>query len=327
MISISTMSVGAPYVSHSSTERRYSIYSPALQLLAETATTSASAPPIAHEYIWFGGEPLAQVETTTGAVHWYFTDHLGAPVLTTDATGSIDWRVEREPYGAIYAVRAGAGRHQPLGLPGQEYDASSDRQYNVFRWYRAGWGRYTQSDPVGVVQLGFVSPPESRRAPINHLFGYVNASPTGAIDPLGLKPCASGQCSDCPSGVWTVEETSSVAYLTWGFEWEGTSTYRCWGNKLACSVYSKCQALGGGWTVGAGAGFGWIGGKTCSCAEDVTKTSSISGGAGPGYATWSTGPKCSGLTAGVATNFVKLSVPSAYLAGVVCSSKSMGCTK
>lgn len=173
MISRSTMSLGASYVSHSSTERRYSIYSPALQLLAGTATTSSSAPPIAHEYIWFGGEPLAQVETTTGAVHWYFNDHLGAPVLTTSSTGSIDWRVEREPYGERYATRVGADRHQPLGLPGQEYDGSSDRQYNIFRWYRPGWGRYTQADPIGL-KGG------------SHLYAYGGDAPLTHIDPLGL---------------------------------------------------------------------------------------------------------------------------------------------
>src|SRR5207249_3059768 len=24
------------------------------------------------------------------------------------------------------------------------------KAYNIFRWYRGGWGRYTQSDPIGV---------------------------------------------------------------------------------------------------------------------------------------------------------------------------------
>ncbi len=43
--------------------------------------------------------------------------------------------------------------------------------YNVFRWYRAGWGRYLQSDPLSPI-LGY---------------WYSRANPTNWVDPLGLK--------------------------------------------------------------------------------------------------------------------------------------------
>jgi RHS repeat-associated protein len=115
----------------------------------------------------------------TDTVKWTFTDHLGAPVVQTNNTGAVTWRVEREPYGETFAIRAGSDQHQPLGFPGQEEEqlgggvASSDRRYNIFRWYRAGWGGYTQSDPVG-----------SRYA--THLYLYATARPITRIDPLGL---------------------------------------------------------------------------------------------------------------------------------------------
>jgi hypothetical protein len=65
-------------------------------------------------------------------------------VTQTDATATVTWRVEYEPYGEVFAYRTGATRHQPLRFPGQEYDsAAPERAYNIFRWYRAGWGRYT----------------------------------------------------------------------------------------------------------------------------------------------------------------------------------------
>jgi hypothetical protein len=89
------------------TKRRYSLYTPELNLLAETVATTASAPAIAHEYVWFGGVPRAQIETSTNTIHYYFNDHLGTPVLTTNGTGTVDWRIEREPYGKRYAVRTG----------------------------------------------------------------------------------------------------------------------------------------------------------------------------------------------------------------------------
>ena len=47
-------------------------------------------------------------------------------------------------------------------------------EYNIFRWYRSGWGRYTQSDPIGL-RGGY------------NLFQYAAADPVGTSDPLGLE--------------------------------------------------------------------------------------------------------------------------------------------
>lgn len=69
----------------------------------------------------------------------------------------------------IAEVRSGLDRHQPLAFPGQEHDGTEDLAYNVFRWYRAGWGRYTQVDRVG-------SP----------IYAYADGNPVRAIDPLKL---------------------------------------------------------------------------------------------------------------------------------------------
>lgn len=48
----------------------------------------------------------------------------------------------------------------------------AEEDYNVFRWYRAGWGRYTSADPIGL------------RAGTN-LFAYVAGNPTQYVDPFG----------------------------------------------------------------------------------------------------------------------------------------------
>ena len=59
------------------------------------------------------------------------------------------WRIEAEPFGTTWRTRTGAAADQRLRFPGQEFDAQSpERGYNVFRWYRQGWGRYAQSDPI-----------------------------------------------------------------------------------------------------------------------------------------------------------------------------------
>ncbi len=154
---------------------RYSLYTPELNLMAETEQTTAPTPAIAYEYVWFGGQPVAQFDIATNTTHWTFTDHLGTTILQTNAAGAVDWRVEYEPYGTFDALRAGATRHQPLRFPGQEYDgASADRSYNVFRWYRVGWGKYTQADPLEF------------KGGIN-LFAYALENTLRYKDPLGLK--------------------------------------------------------------------------------------------------------------------------------------------
>jgi RHS repeat-associated protein len=152
--------------------RSYSFYTPELQLLAETALTDAATPSIAYDYVWFGGEPLVQVNTTTGEIAYDFNDHLGAPLLQTATAGALVWRAEREPYGNRYLVRTGGDRHQPLGLPGQEHSESAPLQYNIHRWYRSGWGRYIESDAV-----------ESSQP-----YDYSFDNPIRYVDPLGLFP-------------------------------------------------------------------------------------------------------------------------------------------
>ena len=91
--------------------------------MAETDLSSATTPSITHEYVWFGGRPIAQLDGPS-TIHWTFADHLATPILQTTATATIDWRVEFEPYGTVYTYRAGTSNHQPLRFPGQEYDTT-----------------------------------------------------------------------------------------------------------------------------------------------------------------------------------------------------------
>jgi RHS repeat-associated protein len=154
-------------------QSRYNLYTPELTLLAETETSGASAKAIAWQYVFFGGEPMAQIENATGAMHWYFTDHLGTPILTTDVAGMVDWSVEREPYGL--SVSTIADRHQPLSFPGQEHKDGLPA-YNVFRFYESHGGRYTQADPIGLA------------GGINE-YRYGAANPLIYVDLFGLKVC------------------------------------------------------------------------------------------------------------------------------------------
>lgn len=154
------------------------LYTPETQLLAETAVTSAPSKPIAYCYLWFGGMPVASVESATNTTRWYADDHLGTPFLQTGPTGAVAWRAEHTPYGDIYATRNGAGIHQPLRLPGQVAQDGSNLYNNVFRWYRSGWGAYTQVDPLF-------------KYAVKQPYAYADENPIRRSDPSGLKAIAT----------------------------------------------------------------------------------------------------------------------------------------
>jgi RHS repeat-associated protein len=185
-------------------EIQTSVYSPELQLLArsfrvaapEPGTIDAGGPPPfdGTDFIWFAGQPVAQASTDPSVpLRFTFTDHLGTPILQTDSTAQIVWRAEYEPFGNIFTYRTGdADDPQILRLPGQEHEAltstdNTDVNYNIFRWYRSGWGRYTPADPL------FGRDPNA-----NDAYGYAKENPLSFTDPTGL--LAEAICSKIAVG-------------------------------------------------------------------------------------------------------------------------------
>ncbi len=146
-------------------------YTPELKMLNVVSPTYGRVADV----IWFGSRPVADHDEST--VRYTFTDHLDTPILQTVSNGAVVWRVEYEPFGNVYALRAGdAADDQPLRFPGQQVaynTGSGEETYNVFRWYRSGWGRYTQADPIGI------------HGGLN-LYAYVNGQPTAHTDRFGL---------------------------------------------------------------------------------------------------------------------------------------------
>jgi RHS repeat-associated protein len=129
------------------------------------------------DIIWFGSTPIAQINSG-GTRRYTLVDHLGTPILQTDANATIIWQAEYEPYGDLWTLRTGTSRFdQPLRFPGQELAMTwegHEENFNIFRWYGAGLARYSQPDPVG--------PGGSLNT-----YGYVDDDPIDSIDPLGLE--------------------------------------------------------------------------------------------------------------------------------------------
>ena len=130
------------------------------------------------EYIWLmpevgatgpnGGDdglggymPLATAVGQTGTLNWLHAHHHGAPILTTNATGTV------VPYPA----------HAVLGFPGQfansQQLAGAQHYYNRYRDYDVNTGRYIQADPIGL-------------AGDDNPYAYAGGNPLRYMDPKGL---------------------------------------------------------------------------------------------------------------------------------------------
>jgi RHS repeat-associated protein len=121
------------------------------------------------DYIYVGSMPVATI--SSGQVYFLLDDRLGTPQLATDINQNVVWAANYGPFGEMSSVPSGI--IQNLRLPGQEYDAETGLYHNGFRDYVPEWGRYLETDPIGL-------------AGGLNTYGYVNANPLAAADPLGL---------------------------------------------------------------------------------------------------------------------------------------------
>jgi RHS repeat-associated protein len=119
------------------------------------------------------------------ALYFIHADHLNTPRLVADAGGTTVWQWDQhEPFGSNPPDENPSGRgvfEMPLRFLGQYRDAETALQYNYFRDYDAGLGRYVEADPLGIA----TSWPRPLGANVNHLYSYVGGAPLNFYDPFG----------------------------------------------------------------------------------------------------------------------------------------------
>jgi RHS repeat-associated protein len=124
------------------------------------------------------------------------TDHLWTPIALTTSQGQLEWRAQHEAFGTP-RVDANATASTPWRFPGQYADSETGLSHNLWRHYDQRVGRYTQSDPIGLMGGA-------------NLHSYARNSPTKFGDPNGLSPVpnwtqAPRQC--WPTGGYTCCQT------------------------------------------------------------------------------------------------------------------------
>ena len=160
----------------SGTGTRRFLYDPDGRVLGEYG---ASAADVHAEYIWalpqaandnapFGGgdgvggyAPLAVATPDSGGtiqLNWVHGNHLGVPILTTDASGN---------------PATTPNDYLAPGFPGQSR-VIADLYYNRYRDYDPSTGRYIQADPIGLA-----GGPNS--------YVYAENNPMRYVDPEGLQ--------------------------------------------------------------------------------------------------------------------------------------------
>jgi RHS repeat-associated protein len=177
------------------TSTRRFVYDRAGRILGEYG---ASATDVKAEFIWlhpendngpFGGDdgaggyaPLAVAvpdTATTTKLQWTHGNHLGAPMLTSDATG---------------AVVTSTGYDAPM-FPGQTRTLA-DLYYNMYRDYDPTTGRYMQADPIGLA-----GDPNPYAYAMNNPVRYID--PTGKFVPaLCLTPLGAAACAAAGDLAW-----------------------------------------------------------------------------------------------------------------------------
>ncbi len=179
--------------------------------------------PASADYIYLDdGRPVATLAPAAGKLYFTHDDRLGTPQLLTGSSQTAVWSASYEPFGQTSAVSTGA-TVENLRLPGQYFDAESGLNHNGFRDYVPNWGRYVESDPIG---LG---------GGLN-TFAYVGGNPVTHIDRNGRAAEAGGQQQN-PSQGSNMSKLQQL-FMTFGITWLSTGGVPTDPESLAGSMLS-----------------------------------------------------------------------------------------
>lgn len=166
------------YPTETSTAQVYSAYDEAGHWIGDYDSTGSAI----QQAIWLDDLPVGLLvgAGSSQKLHYVEADHLGTPRVVIDPIRDVavwKWDAKGEAFGNTVPDQDPDGDGSAfvfdMRFPGQRYDAASGLNYNYFRDYEPGSGRYVESDPIGLI--GGIS-----------TYGYVGANPFKWADPKGL---------------------------------------------------------------------------------------------------------------------------------------------
>ena len=155
-------------------------YNLAGQLIQESANDSSSV-----TYLWVDNEAVAHIQKNTTT--YLVSDHLSTPRYGIDREQKVVWKWISDGFGTLEPAndpdQNGVSININLRFPGQYSDAETGLYFNWYRYYNPKTGRYTTSDPIGLL------------AGVN-TYGYVDGNPVVSYDLTGLTIVVSGSDAD-----------------------------------------------------------------------------------------------------------------------------------
>jgi RHS repeat-associated protein len=148
---------------------------------------------------YYAGSRLLGAKDANGR-YWFHTDHVGSPLVLTDANGDAIARYDYEPYGRM-ATGAVAGDRNTIHFGGFYDDGENGLIYMNARYYDPGYGRFISPDPTLL---------SSYHAHAANRYAYAYNSPLNFIDPTGLDAFDAG-----------VEQQFGGSLASGGDSWNG----------------------------------------------------------------------------------------------------------
>lgn len=165
----------------------YYVQSSVLDKVAMEVDANAN---VQRAYVYLNNK-LVALQSTDGNFYWAHSDHLNSGRMLTSTAGSMAYRADFDPFGQVTYEWSASGNNNlnTRKFTGYERDATG-LDYAQARTYTSGWGRFTQSDPLG---SGFggrkPNPLGAARTGLPQTlnrYSYVSNDPINKTDPSGL---------------------------------------------------------------------------------------------------------------------------------------------